>query len=172
MKSIVKNLQVSAPGCNVGASCPESNDQSCGILRGAGASVAAPGQIVGDDLCIRNGASLFEVFRNDTGQCAPTCASIVQPGSASDCTEPFTPPVLDDLDGDDTPSCGPGCAVDLGDVAAACGVTLPLPACNPANPITVDANQDCGAIDSIPGNFRCDLPAGTYGDLFDPGLCS
>src|SRR5262249_15356946 len=79
----LKNLTVDAPGCNVGVNCPHPAFSSCGTLRGKGAVVNAPGQLVGDDLCATG--SFFEVFRNG-GACAPGCSNIASPGSAGDCT--------------------------------------------------------------------------------------
>jgi hypothetical protein len=90
---------------------------------------------------------------------------IAHPGSSSDCTEPFATPILGDLDGDSVPSCDSNCVTDPDDVARACGITLPMPACDPSRPVLAAENQDCSTADVLPGNNRCDLAAGTYGAM-------
>ncbi len=159
----LKDLIVDAPGCNVGVDCPNPPFARCGTLRAKGGVVKAPGQLVGDNLCATG--SFFEVFRNNANVCGPACSAIGNPGSSPDCTEPFAPPILGDLDSDGNPSCDAQCRVDEDDVALACGVTLPLPACDPSRPVVVQLDQDCGGTDLVPGNFRCDLPAGVYGAI-------
>src|SRR5436309_1855090 len=56
-------------------------------------------------------------------------------------------------------------AADLADIARVCGVTLPLPACDPGRPVLVEEGRDCSIGDTIPGNGQCDLATGTYGAL-------
>src|SRR5439155_20951092 len=116
-----------------------------------------------DRVCVTRGGSFFEVFNNQTGACDLDCSMIADPGSASDCSEPFLPPILADLDGDGQTSCNSSCVADTGDIAKACGVTLPFPPCNPLLPVVVEENQDCSAGDTKPGNNRCDLAPGIYG---------
>jgi hypothetical protein len=90
---------------------------------------------------------------------------IADPGPAGDCTSAFTPPLVDDLDGDGTPSCSAECETDVDDIAAACGVVLPLPSCDPAHAIEALPDADCSAGDVMPGNGSCELAAGTYGAI-------
>src|SRR5262245_1588608 len=120
----LKDFHVEAPGCNLGVGCAGSG-RICGRLQMNGATVSAPGQIVGDDLC--GPGSFFQVFRNNTSaRCDPTCGMITNKGSGPSCENPFTLPLLGDLDNDGKPSCSGNCDVDIGDVAAACGVAYPL----------------------------------------------
>ena len=179
----VTNLFMEPPGCSIGVNCPRPGvSNRCGVLHMSGAVIPQPGQVAGDYMC--GPGTLFELFRNGPGFCAPTCATIVDPGPASDCSTPFATPILGDLDGDGTPSCTAPCTVDAGDLAAACGVTLPFPPCNAGRPVFVGVDQDCSIGDTMPGNHRCDLMAGTYGPIvvktgarinFEPGttvVCS
>ncbi len=109
--------------------------------------------------------SFFQILSNLPTCADPTCAAIEHAGSSPDCTEPFTPPILGDLDGDGVPSCDTSCATDLDDVALACGVTLPFPDCDPSIPIVAPQNADCSIGDVVPGNAACDLGAGVYGSV-------
>ncbi len=160
----LKNLYVHSPGCHVGTNCGQPGDlASCGTLRARGASIEAPGQLVGDKLCATG--SFFEIFENKPGKCEPTCST---------CTFRFATPILGDLDGDGTPSCDGTCITDIGDVARACdpsgAIPLPFPPCDLFRPVIVPLNQDCPAAvgDFAPGNGWCDLPAGVYGKITVP----
>lgn len=158
----LKNLELAAPGCSIGASCPGGPLTNCGSLNARGATIPAPGQTAASLMC--GDGTFDQVLRNNAGgACGPRCTNIGLPGSQSDCSDPFAGPILDDLDADGVPSCDDRCNLDLGDMAVACGVTLPLPACDPSNGVDVLPDSDCPGVDAIPGNFRCDLPAGTYG---------
>jgi hypothetical protein len=164
----LKDLQIAAPGCSVGVNCPQpGHSRLCGAFRGKGIGVAEPGQANADDLCAQG--TFFTVFRNDDGECNPTCADIAHPGPGPACGTPLVGadalPILPDLDGDTQPSCDATCEIDRDDIALACGVTLPLPPCDKTKRIVVQRDQDCSGADDIPGNFRCDLPAGTYGGV-------
>src|SRR5262245_4034601 len=166
----IKNLGVEAPGCNVGVNCA-SRTGRCGKLAATGATIAGPGQLVSDRICTTREPPLafFEVYHNQSGTCGLTCSMIANTGSGSDCSGPFLAPIIDNLDGDGQPSCA-NCTSDPGDIAAACGVTVPMAPCIPGNSIIVNENQDCGNNDSMPGNSRCDLAAGTYGTVIvEPG---
>jgi hypothetical protein len=160
----IKNFAVEAPGCHVGVNCPHPGGSSrCGALRMKHGSVTPPGQLAADRLCASD--DFFQVFRNGPATCSPTCTMIDAPGSAADCTSPFAPPILGDLDGDGAPSCSASCVPDPDDLASACGVTLPLPACDPMRSLTATEGDDCSAFDTVPGNGQCDLAAGAYGNL-------
>lgn len=180
----VFSLAMEPPGCNLGVNCAPTAQRrgGCGFLHAKSASLAG-GQAVANMVC--GSDSFFQVFSNSPGACAgPNCASIAHPGPSSDCTEPFSTPLIADLDGDQIPSCDANCVVDTGDIAAACGVALPLPACDLGRPVLADEGGDCSVGDVLPGNGRCDLGAGTYGAVrvrkgghvvFDPGttvICS
>ncbi len=166
----VKNLTIEPPGCHVGVNCPTPvrGVGRCGVLNATNASVPAAGQVVGDRVCL-NGppGSLFAVFRNQPATCGLTCAMVQHQTLRPDCSAPFQAPILGDLDGDGTPSCDDHCISDLGDIARACGVTLPFPAaCNPSAPqILVTFDQDCSTGDILLGNHHCDLGAGVYGAI-------
>ena len=44
---------------------------------------------------------------------------------------------------------------------------MPFPACDPGKVVRATPESDCeGAPDAVPGNGRCDLAPGTYGDLW------
>src|SRR5262245_4783888 len=161
----VSTLSMEPPGCNIGVNCaPLTGSRgACGFFHLKRNVIPEPGQVAANLVC--GSRSFFQVFAID-GVCSePTCDEIVHHGSAPDCTEPFTPPILGDLDGDGVPSCDGNCVTDPDDVAAACGVTLPLPACDLSRPVRVLRDQDCPGSDAVPGNHRCDLPAGVYGDV-------
>jgi hypothetical protein len=164
----LKDIQIAAPGCSVGVNCPQpGRSRNCGAMRAKGMSIAAPGQAVADDLC--SPGTFFTVFRNNDGECSPGCADISDPGPGPTCGTPLVGadslPIIGDLDGDLTPSCNATCEIDRDDIARACGVTLPLPPCDKTKRVIVRLDQDCDGADDIPGNFRCDLPAGTYGAI-------
>jgi hypothetical protein len=160
----LKNFAMEPPGCHVGVNCAQPDPNSaCGQLNAKHAKFAGPGQLVADNVCATE--SFFEVFKNRPAGCGPDCTMITDAGPASDCTSPFTPPLVDDLDGDGNPSCSAACETDVDDIAAACGVVLPLPSCDPAHAIEALPNADCSAGDVVPGNGSCDLAAGTYGAI-------
>ena len=151
------------PGCNVGVNCwsRSGRAQSCGLFHANHGTIPAPGQIAANRVC--GTRSFFQVFANLPPCVNPTCEMIGDPGAKPDCTDSFTLPILGDLDHDGTPSCDDDCVTDRGDIAVACGATLPLPACNPGLPIDVMEGQDCSLGDAIPGNGRCDLGTGAWG---------
>ncbi|HEV7732883.1 MAG TPA: hypothetical protein VGR62_12000 [Candidatus Binatia bacterium] len=165
----LKNISVQGP-CNVGVNCAQASANSfCGVVDQENVLYADGSQIAGDIVRFsKPGANVYQVFRN-LGP-ALTGVTIRDPGSAPDGTSPLVPlPILGDLDGDGTPSCvssNGGCVPDYGDIAVACGFPDPFPACAPADPVKVLPNGDCmGAPDTTPGNGRCDLAPGAYGDL-------
>src|SRR6185369_9599891 len=123
----VKNLSIVAPGCNLGVGCAGTGPtapRSCGRMVGKELRVDEPGQAVANDICLARFSSppsLFQVFSNATGgACRPKCADIVHAGAGIDCVDSWPEPLLDDLDGDSTPSCDANCNIDPDDVAAAC----------------------------------------------------
>src|SRR5882724_8355006 len=95
----VKNLTIEPPGCSIGVNCPVPvrGGGRCGVLNATDANVPAPGEVVGDRVCL-NGppGSLFAVFRNQPGSCGLACNMIQQPGPQPDCSFPFVPPILGD----------------------------------------------------------------------------
>src|SRR5262245_52337951 len=97
----LKDLTIEPPGCSIGVNCPvpQRGGNRCGVLNSNGSLVPGPGQVVGDRVCIAGApGSLFAVFRNDPRTCGLTCSLIQNQGPQPDCTFPFTPPILDDLD--------------------------------------------------------------------------
>ena len=163
-RMLLKNFHVEAPGCNLGVNCEETG-RTCGRLSMSEATVSAPGQLVGDNVC--GPGSFYEVFRNNTGAyCSPNCSMISHPGPGPNCESTFSTPLLGDLDGDGQASCDDHCTVDIGDVAAACGVAYPfVTPCQPSRGVIVNADSDCvpANFDLVPGNHQCDLAADAYG---------
>ena len=160
----LKNFAMEPPGCHVGVNCaqPDANS-ACGQLNAKHAHFASPGQLVADNVCASE--SFFEVFKNRPAGCGPDCSMISDPGSAADCTSPFAPPLIGDLDGDGNPSCSTACETDVDDIAAACGVVLPMPSCDASHAIEALPDADCSSNDVVPGNGSCDLAPGTYGAI-------
>ncbi len=161
----LKNITVEG-ACNTGVDCAHPNpNSSCGVLDLENAHYADGSQIAADRAQFnRPGASVWQLFSNGV----PTPANVQVRYGTIEALAPL--PILGDVDGDGAPSCSVAsgqCVVDAGDLAAACGFPTPFPSCNAAAPaVVVNAGQDCvGAPDAVPGNGRCDLPAGTYGKL-------
>src|SRR5689334_16081120 len=161
----VQSMFTEPPGCNIGVDCGPAIQRygGCGYFHSDGGRFAAPGQVVANQAC--GTRSFFEVFSNVAPCTDNMCSQVDDPGSSPFCEESWTPPLFGDLDGDGQPSCDADCVTDPDDVARACGVTLPLPDCDPGRPILANRNSDCGADDAIPGNHRCDLAPGTYGAI-------
>src|SRR5438132_2366988 len=164
-RTTVNSLSLEPPGCNVGVNCaPLVGERGgCGFFHSRNGHFPEPSQVVANQVC--GTGSFFQILSNLPTCADPTCAAIEHAGSSPDCTEPFTPPILGDLDGDGVPSCDTSCATDLDDVARACGVTLPFPDCDPSTPIVAPQNADCSIGDIVPGNAACDLAAGVYGSV-------
>jgi hypothetical protein len=155
----LKNLTVTG-ACNVGVDCarPSANSE-CGVVTHEDPSYADGSQIAGDRARFSTGGGIiFQLFSNE-----PSGLDKVFIGSPP--VEPLDLPILGDADGDGAASCGPGCTVDAGDLATACGFPTPFPACDPGQSLVVAALADCPVGDQAPGNQRCDLPPGVYGDL-------
>lgn len=162
MRSVgLKNISVTG-GCNTGVNCarPTANSD-CGVVNHENPFYDAGSQIAADVARFnRPGGIIYQLFANFPNGLGNV--TITEPPVES----PNPLPLLPDADGDGTPSCRPGCDADPGDLAAACGFPAPFPACDPTRPVTVNPGSDCsGAPDAAPGNGRCDLSAGTYGDL-------
>jgi hypothetical protein len=160
----LKNFAIEAPGCNIGVNCGEGHtNAACGVLNAKNASLGGVSQAVANRLCASD--QFGAVFRNEPSGCDPTCDMVTDQGSGPGCTTAWEPPLVGDLDHDGRPSCDAGCVTDPDDLAAACGVALPLPACDKKKTVFVTENHDCSVGDVIPGNRRCDLAAGTYGTV-------
>lgn len=155
----IKNMTVTG-ACNAGVDCAQPNPNSdCGVLTHEDPSYADGSQIAGDRTRFSTGGGIIsQLFSN-----APSGLENVFIGMPP--VEPLVVPILGDADGDGTPSCGPGCAIDAGDLAAACGFPTPFPTCDPQRSVVVTALEDCPSGDLAPGNLRCDLPPGVYGNL-------
>jgi hypothetical protein len=160
----LKNITVQG-ACNTGVDCPHPNPNSaCGVVSHEDAHYGEGSQIAGDRAQFnRPGADVWQLFSNDVAN-----PSNITVGLAP--IEPLAPlPILGDVDGDGTPSCSAvtgQCAIDAGDLAAACGFPVPFPSCNPAQNALVLAGLDCQNVpDASPGNGRCDLAAGAYGEV-------
>ena len=167
----LKNMALDDP-CNVGVNCARPNASSdCGTLRFEGPHFAKDSQIAGDETTFNNAGEIWQLFRNNgTDPLNGTIIDLPDLMGNPDGSTPLTGvnalPILANLDGDANPSCAPGCVPDYDDVEKGCGFPSPFPACNAAAFVTVPASGDCvGAPDSNPGNGRCDLPPGVYGDL-------
>jgi hypothetical protein len=155
----LKDMTVTG-GCNVGVDCAQPTDNSdCGVVTHENPNYADGSQIAGDRARFNTGGGIiFQLFSNK-----PTGLENVFLGSPP--VEPLTLPILGDPDGDGTPSCGPGCVVDAGDLAKACAFPSPFPACDASKGVVVTPLADCPSGDVLPGNQRCDLPPGVYGNL-------
>ena len=159
----LKNMTVTG-ACNSGVDCAQPNPNSdCGVITHENPNYADGSQIAGDRARFNTGGGIiFQLFSN-----APTGLENVFLNAPP--VEPLTPlPILGDADGDGTPSCSidsGSCAIDIGDLAAACGFPNPFPACDPSRPVTVVPLADCPFVDQSPNNQRCDLPPGVYGSL-------
>jgi len=165
MRSVgLKNISVTG-GCNTGVNCarPTANS-SCGVVNHENPFYDEGSQIAADVARFnRPGGIIYQLFANFPNGLDNVV--INEPPVLS----PNPLPLLPDADGDGTPSCrtgGGGCVTDAGDLATACGFPVPFPACDPARNVTVNQGSDCiGAPDASPGNRRCDLAPGTYGNL-------
>jgi len=160
----LKNITVEG-ACNTGVDCPHPNpNSSCGVVSHENAHYGEGSQIAGDRAQFnRAGAEVWQLFSNDVATLSNVTIDLPP-------VQPLDPlPILGDVDGDGAPSCSVSsgqCAVDPGDLAAACGFPTPFPSCNPANDVLVLAGLDCvHGPDANPGNGRCDLAPGTYGPV-------
>jgi hypothetical protein len=139
--------------CNVGVNCaqPASNAE-CGTANFADVTMADGSQIGADHVTFsRPGASVAALFRN-SGQVANVTVREPPP-------QPLQLPIIPG-------TCGPGCAADVAALEAACGFLAPFPGCDPSKPVVVRPGEDCpGGLDQAPGNSRCDLARGTYGEI-------
>lgn len=154
----LKDLNLLSPA-NIGVNCKRPNDTAnCGILSMGAAFLADGSQAVGDTVqCSGNGANLFQLFNNKQTTCSS--ATIRKPP-----VDNFLPAVLDDLDADNTPSCGLSCNPDYGDLYAACNFPAVFPACGGADIVVQSGGDGCTG-DLTPNNGRCDLGPGTYGSI-------
>lgn len=161
----LKNVRMLS-ACNVGVNCAQpTTNSSCGVAVNENVFYADGSQIAADKTRFnRGGASIFQLFTNDlTG---PDNVTIREPGPGPNGTNTLALPILGNLDMDASPSCGADCNPDYGDVKAACGFPDPFPACALATPVLVLKDGDCSNVpDATPGNGRCDLAPGTYGEL-------
>lgn len=155
--------------CNIGVNCAQPNpNSSCGVTTNENVFYADGSQLAADvSKFNRPGASVWQLFSNQVNGASNLVVRL--PGSKPDGSDPLVLPILPDLDGDGNPSCkteAQSCVPDNGDLAVACGFPAVAPACDPTLPVKVVPASDCiGAPDAVPGNGRCDLPPGTYGDL-------
>jgi hypothetical protein len=149
---------------NVGVNCPFT-PSGCGFALFDRASLADGTALVADRIVPRlPGGSVFRAFGtlDDPGG----LLEIRDPGPNPDGTHPFLAPILPDLDGDGAPSCDADCTTDPGDLARACGFAEPFPNCDIAVRVIARRNRDCSAgVDLFPGNGRCDLAPGVYGEV-------
>lgn len=141
--------------CNVGVNCAAPNASStCGELLFDAATFADGSQTVGDrTFCTAPGAVVSQLFKNQGGPC--NGITLLHPP-----VEPFDPmPII-------AGTCGVGCVPDNTAIEALCGFPVPFPTCDPSKPVKVQPGQDCiGAPDTAPGNGRCDLAPGVYGNI-------
>lgn len=165
----LKNINI-LDACNVGVDCAQpTTNSSCGVASNENVFYADGSQLAADQTRFnRPGASVWQVFTN--GLSGGPNVTIRNPGPQPDGTNLLAPlPILGDVDMDGTPSCrveNSDCVTDPGDVEAACGFPDPFPACDLLSPVLVLQNEDCVlAPDLEPGNGRCDLGPGTYGNL-------
>jgi hypothetical protein len=148
----LKDIAIDGP-CNVGVNCarPTSNAE-CGTANFSDITLADGSQIGADHVTFnRPGASVAALFHN-SGHL--TNVTVREPPA-----EPLQLPIVPG-------SCGPGCAADVAALEDACGFLTPFPSCDPTKAVVVRPGADCpGGLDQAPGNNRCDLAPGTYGDV-------
>ncbi|MCW5889562.1 MAG: hypothetical protein KIT14_03325 [bacterium] len=155
--------------CNIGVNCAQPNpNSSCGVTTNENVFYADGSQLAADVAKFnRPGASVWQLFSNKVNGLPNLVVRL--PGSKPDGSDPLVLPILPDLDGDGNPSCrtvNQGCVPDNGDLAVACGFPAVTPVCDPTKPVKAISGSDCiGVPDALPGNGRCDLSPGTYGDL-------
>jgi hypothetical protein len=152
--------------CNVGVNCKQpTTNSACGVATNEDSFFADGSQLAADVTRFNKaGASVWQLFTNQISNASNV--TIRLPGSKPDGSDPLVNPILDDLDMDGNPSCSSSCVTDPGDLYVACGFPSPVPACNPGAPVNVPDGSDClGVADALPGNSRCDLQPGVYGDL-------
>jgi hypothetical protein len=150
---------------NLGANCPGTRLPGCGIVQ-ADLTIlgAGDGQIAGETVLLsRSESTVSQLFTRQLS--VGSRVTIVTPGTEPNGTEVLFPPILDDVDGDNRPSCDDECRPDTGDLKKACGFPPTFPACDPGKPVIATAGSDCSGLDAEPGNARCDLLPGAYGDL-------
>ncbi|HEV7731172.1 MAG TPA: hypothetical protein VGR62_03375 [Candidatus Binatia bacterium] len=150
--------------CSVGVNCGSPSANSvCGRISSLGSTFG--GQLIGDVAVMDQRSRGVQVFANAGER---VLGLVTRPGSGANGTTPFQTPILPDVDGDGSPSCGTiggNCIPDFGDLERACGMPEVFPACDLARTLRVNLDQDCDPFDTVPGNARCDLPPGTYGRL-------
>jgi hypothetical protein len=148
--------------CHTGVDCGHPNpNSSCGVANHENAHYGEGSQVAAARAKFnRPGAEVWQLFSNEVTTLANVTIGLPP-------IEPLAPPILGDRDGDGTTSCSVAsgqCVVDAGDLAAACGLPTPPPACDAGNEVVAIAGADCSAgTDVNPGNGRCDLGPGTYG---------
>jgi len=148
---------------SVGVNCPFTAG-ACGIAAFARARFADHTAVVAARVVPRLAdSSMFRVFGtlDDPG----AVLEIRDPAPTPDGAHPFAPPLLGDLDGDGAPSCAADCTTDPGDLERACGFAQPFPTCDVALRVIARRNRDCSVGDMVPGNARCDLAPGVYGEV-------
>ena len=158
----LKNITVNGP-CNTGVNCAQpSTNSACGVVTHENPLYADGSQIAGDVARFsKGGGIIFQLFSNQPN--GLDNVFINEPPVMA--LDPL--PILGDVDQDGTPSCrtqGQSCAVDPGDLEAACGFPTPFPACDASKKVKVLPDGIASAAD-VAGNRHCDLPPGTYGDL-------
>lgn len=132
------DIMAAGPGCNVGV------NNAGGLLRSTSSSFFAPQSQVAADDCGAAGGDVSQCFCDAGGvQFDEVCAGF--PGILADETLATYIAACNELPGGD----------------------FPMPCTAGVQDVTVDENGDCDplALDSNPGNMRCDLPAGDYAHI-------
>lgn len=149
-----KDLQLQS-GCNIGVNCAKPTQNStCGTASFEAIFAKDGSQIAADDVNFSQpGASIGQLFTNGTFN-ANNVTVRTPP------VQPLDPkPII-------AGTCGPACTPTPGSLEALCGFPAAFPACNPANTVLVQPGLDCiGGVDTTPGDNRCNLAPGTYGDI-------
>lgn len=148
-----KNLRLLS-ACNVGVDCGTPNASSaCGTAGFENPFFADGSQLAVDRPTFsKPGGDVFQLFANQGGP-FPNLTVRHPP------IETFATPIVPG-------TCGSGCAPDYAAVERLCGFPEPFPPCHAGEDVTVQPNADCvGAPDAVPGNKRCDLAPGAYGDV-------
>lgn len=145
-----KNLSVDGP-CDMGVVCAQpSSNSSCGTASFEDVTFADGSQLGADVVSFNKpGASVFDLFTN-----GPTPRNVTVRDGGGALSLPLFPG-----------ACGAGCAPDVAALESMCGFPTPFPSCDASRPVTVGGGDCPNGLDTVPGNGRCDLPPGTYGDM-------
>jgi hypothetical protein len=146
----LKDLQLDSP-CNVGVNCASITETSlCGSMSMTEATFGEGTQTAGDKVFAHKATRLWQLFRNGGGPMSGV--ELLAPPEMT-----FATPIIPN-------TCSETCQPDIAALEAACGFPASLSACDGSRSVFARPLSDCD-LDSAPGNQRCDLAPGIYGQL-------